>query len=254
MILEHVLLPVRPGRSAEFEEAFATARPLIEASVGFRGLSLTRGVEHPDTYLLLVEWDSVDAHETGFRGSPAYGKWSELLHGFYDPFPTVTHFGTRASTGFRRGPRPVTSMDGPHRQLSQRSTPTLWGRLVAHTFALPGVVEGHSSVSPAGSRAVLLASRPQLLAPETSLAPQGNPMEPVHLHAVDDTSIHLCLPPERAAELCDRGWAEPHQYADYGSEIMVYGPRDESELEFVVGLIAESVEWATVRNIEARHQ
>ena len=77
MILEHVLLPVRPGRSAEFEEAFAEARPLIEASVGFLGLSLTRGVEHPDTYLLLVEWSSVGAymkaifygHVGGFRSS-----------------------------------------------------------------------------------------------------------------------------------------------------------------------------------------
>ena len=248
MILEHVILPVRADRSAEFEEAFAEARLLVEASAGFRGLSLTRGVEHPETYLLLIEWDSLDAHETGFRGSPAYVRWSELLHKFYDPFPTVTHFGSRASSTFRRGTHPVTSTEGPHSQLSQRSTPALWGRLVARTFALPGIVEGHSAVSPASSRAVLLASRPELRAPETSLAPQGNPVEPVHLHGMDDTSIHLCLPPERAAELCDRGWAEPHQYADYGSEIMVYGPRDECELEFVVGLISESIEWATERN------
>lgn len=254
MILEHVLLPVRADRSAEFEEAFAEARLLVEASAGFRGLSLTRGVEHPETYLLLVEWDSLDDHETGFRGSPAYARWSELLHGFYDLFPTVTHFGSRASTAVRRGARPVTSTEGPHSQLSQRSTPALWGRLVARTFALPAIVEGHSAVSPASSRAVLLASRPELHAPETSLAPQGNPVEPVHLHGMDDTSIHLCLPPERAAELCDRGWAEPHQYADYGSEIMVYGPRDEPELEFVVGIISESIEWATERNAAESHR
>ena len=95
MILEHVILPVRADRSAEFEEAFAEARLLVEASAGFRGLSLTRGIEHPETYLLLIEWDSLDAHETGFRGSPAYARWSELLHGFYDPFPKVTHFGSR---------------------------------------------------------------------------------------------------------------------------------------------------------------
>ena len=254
MILEHVLLPVRVDRSVEFEAAFAEARHLVEASTGFRGLSLTRGVEHPETYLLLIEWDSLDAHETGFRGSAAYARWKELLHGFYDPFPTVTHFGSRASTAFRRGARPVTSTEGPHSQLSQRSTPALWGRLVARTFVLPGIVEGHSAVSPASSRAVLMAARPQLRAPETSLAPQGNPVEPVHLHGMDDTSIHLCLPPERAAELCDRGWAEPHHNADYGSEIMVYGPRDEPELEFIVGLISESIHWATKRNAEESHR
>ncbi|MHC5795637.1 antibiotic biosynthesis monooxygenase family protein [Lacisediminihabitans sp. FW035] len=248
MIVEHVILPVRAGREAEFEAAFANARQLIEASDGCRGLSLSRGVEHPETYLLLVEWDSVDAHEIGFRGSPAYGKWSALLHGFYDPFPTVTHFGPLAASGLRAGPRPETSTNGPHRQRTQRSTPAIWGRLVARTFALDGVVEGHSSVSPASSRAALLEGISTARAPETSLAHPGSPAEPVHLHGVDDTSIHLCLPSERAAELCDRGWGEPHQYADYGTEIMIYGPRDETELEFVIGVIGESVTWALQSN------
>ena len=32
MILEHALLPVRPGLEADFEAAFAQARPLIEAA------------------------------------------------------------------------------------------------------------------------------------------------------------------------------------------------------------------------------
>ncbi len=254
MILEHVVLPVRAGREAEFEAAFAQARPLIEASAGCRGLALTRGVEHPETYLLLVEWDSVAAHEIGFRGSPAYSNWSGLLHGFYDPFPTVVHFEPREATYSRAGVRPVTSTDGPHRQVTQKSPPALWGRLVARTFALPGVVEGHSTVSPASSRAVLLASHPELLAPETSLAPVGNPVELAHLHGVDDTSIHLCLPLERAADLSDRGWGEAHQYADYGTEVMIYGPRDESELEFVVGVIAESVHWAIEANVGDRER
>ena len=115
---------------------------------------------------------------------------------------------------------------------------------MARAFALPGVGEGHSSVSPASSRAVLLATRPELLVPEMSLAPPVNPVEPVHLLGVDDTSIHLCLPRDRAALVSTRGWGEPHQYADHGTEIMVDGPRDESELEFVAGLIAESIKWA----------
>lgn len=37
-------------------------------------------------------WDTVEDHEVGFRGSPAYARWRELLHHFYDPFPTVQHF------------------------------------------------------------------------------------------------------------------------------------------------------------------
>lgn len=97
MIREHVLLPVRPGQEEAFEAAFAGAKAIIAASPGFRGLTLSRGIERPSSYLLLVEWDSVDAHEVGFRQSPAYDEWRQRLHHFYDPFPVVEHYEPVAS-------------------------------------------------------------------------------------------------------------------------------------------------------------
>jgi heme-degrading monooxygenase HmoA len=92
MILEHALLLVSPERTVEFEEAFDRAKTVIASSAGFVSLTLSKGIEHPATYLLLVQWDSVEAHEEGFRGSPAYDEWRALLHHFYDPFPVVEHF------------------------------------------------------------------------------------------------------------------------------------------------------------------
>ena len=92
MILEHVVLPVIPGREDDFLVAFAHARPIIAASPGFVDLSLRRGIERPNEFLLLVRWESLEAHTEGFRGSEAYGRWRELLHHFYEPFPEVTHF------------------------------------------------------------------------------------------------------------------------------------------------------------------
>lgn len=92
MILEHAILPVRPGREAEFEAAFAEAKPIIASMPGFVDLRLSRSVETPNAYLLLVRWESVEAHEQGFRGSPEYDRWRALLHGFYEPFPVVEHF------------------------------------------------------------------------------------------------------------------------------------------------------------------
>ncbi|MET0976051.1 MAG: antibiotic biosynthesis monooxygenase [Leifsonia sp.] len=92
MILEHAVLPVTAGREAAFEEAFAEAKPIIAGMPGFVDLTLSRGIESRSSYLLLVRWESVDAHEVGFRGSPEYQRWRELLHPFYDPFPVVEHF------------------------------------------------------------------------------------------------------------------------------------------------------------------
>ena len=90
-VLEHAVLQVRPGLEAEFEAAMARALPLVAATPGYRGLRLSRGVESPDRYVLLVGWDSVEAHTEGFRGSDRYGAWRDLLHHFYDPFPVVEH-------------------------------------------------------------------------------------------------------------------------------------------------------------------
>ncbi|MFF2494652.1 antibiotic biosynthesis monooxygenase family protein [Agromyces sp. NPDC058064] len=92
MILEHALLPVVPGREAEFESVFAEAKQIISSMPGFIDLTLSRSIETPNEYLLLVHWESVEAHEHGFRGSPEYERWRALLHGFYEPFPVVEHF------------------------------------------------------------------------------------------------------------------------------------------------------------------
>ena len=97
VILEHALLPVIPGLEAEFETAFDEARHVIASMPGFVDLTLSRGVESPSSYLLLVHWTSVEAHERGFRGSPEYERWRALLHRFYEPFPVVEHFETVVS-------------------------------------------------------------------------------------------------------------------------------------------------------------
>jgi heme-degrading monooxygenase HmoA len=93
VILEVARLDVRAGETDAFLSAFAEARPQIEATPGFIGLDLKRCIEEPDRFLLLVEWETLEAHTVGFRGSDRYVRWKELLHHFYDPFPVVEHFG-----------------------------------------------------------------------------------------------------------------------------------------------------------------
>lgn len=92
MVVEHAVLEVGPERAAAFESAFAEAKAIIAASHGFRSLRLSRCVERPGRYLLLVAWDTLDDHVEGFRGSDAYDEWRRLLHHFYDPMPEVEHF------------------------------------------------------------------------------------------------------------------------------------------------------------------
>lgn len=92
MVLEHALLPVVSGQENDFESAFSEAKAIIAAMPGFRRLSLSRCIERPGTYLLLVEWEQLKDHTEGFRSSPQYQQWRALLHHFYDPFPNVEHY------------------------------------------------------------------------------------------------------------------------------------------------------------------
>jgi len=92
MILEVAPLQIRPGQSAEFETAFRTAQAIIASMPGYISHELKRCLERRDEYLLLVKWQTLEAHEVGFRQSAQYQTWKRLLHHFYDPFPSVSHY------------------------------------------------------------------------------------------------------------------------------------------------------------------
>lgn len=92
MILEVAVLDLKSGTAAEFEAAFAEASQYIAASPGYVSHQLQRCLEDSDRYLLLVQWQTLEDHIEGFRGSDRYEHWRRLLHHFYDPFPTVEHY------------------------------------------------------------------------------------------------------------------------------------------------------------------
>ncbi len=92
MVLERAQFRITPGREEEFEHAFEQARLVISAAKGFVSATLSRGVESPSTYLLLAEWETLEDHTEGFRGSPAFGKWRGLLGHLFDGPPDVEHF------------------------------------------------------------------------------------------------------------------------------------------------------------------
>jgi hypothetical protein len=144
----------------------------------------------------------------------------------------------------RAGERPTVSTDGPQTQLTQQSPAGIWLQTLARLTAIPGVGHGPSSVSPPGSVALFPDAVDSPLVPEATLAPDGR-FEPAHIHDAHDTSMHVVLPPERGAELTALGWAEPHQYGDFGTEFLVYGARDLDEQDAVLSIVLESLAWST---------
>ena len=92
MILEVAILNVKPGRERDFEAAFGRAQAIIASMPGYLSHQLQNCLEQPARYLLLVNWETLEAHTVGFRESAQYQEWRALLHHFYDPFPDVQHY------------------------------------------------------------------------------------------------------------------------------------------------------------------
>ena len=96
-VLEVAILNVKAGQEADFESAFDQAQAIILSMNGYMSHELQKCVECANRYILLVHWQTLEDHTQGFRKSEQYQQWKELLHHFYDPFPTVEHYQLLAS-------------------------------------------------------------------------------------------------------------------------------------------------------------
>lgn len=91
MVTEVAQLAITAGREDDFVATYAGAVALVGATPGFRNARLVRGVESPSRFLLLVEWDSVAAHEL-FRASDRFGAWRAEVGPFFARPPEVEHY------------------------------------------------------------------------------------------------------------------------------------------------------------------
>ena len=92
MVLEVALIDVTPGQEDDFASAYKAARHLVADTPGCRSVRMTRGIESPSRFVLLVEWDSVEAHEVNFRGSPRFPEWRSLIGPYFAGPPQVEHY------------------------------------------------------------------------------------------------------------------------------------------------------------------
>ncbi len=91
MVLEIAQFAITPGSEDAFAAAYAEAAALVDQTPGFRSRRMVRGVESPSRFVLLVEWDSVEAH-LAFRGSDRFPAWRALIGPHFAAPPDVEHW------------------------------------------------------------------------------------------------------------------------------------------------------------------
>ncbi len=92
MIVELAHLTITTGREETFEAAFRRAIAFAAGSRGYLAHELRRSVENPSRYVLRIEWETLEDHTVGFRGSPAFTQWRAEVGPFFAAVPVVEHF------------------------------------------------------------------------------------------------------------------------------------------------------------------
>jgi quinol monooxygenase YgiN len=100
VVIEYIRYTVPADRAEEFERAYGRAGQVMDADPHCLGWQLSRGVEEPEHFIVRIEWDSVEGHEQGFRGSPRFGEFFAAVRPFFSDIREMKHYQLRpASAG-----------------------------------------------------------------------------------------------------------------------------------------------------------
>jgi heme-degrading monooxygenase HmoA len=91
MVIEVGDIAVTPGAEDEFVAAYRSVRDVLATTPGCRSVRMTRGIESPSRFVLLVEWDDVAAHEQNFRGTDRFSTWRAAIGPYFAAPPIVEH-------------------------------------------------------------------------------------------------------------------------------------------------------------------
>ncbi|KAK4238297.1 hypothetical protein C8A03DRAFT_15217 [Achaetomium macrosporum] len=165
--------------------------------------------------------------------------------------------GILADLPYRPGPRPSVAGLAPQRQLNQHGSQQAYGRL-------RGALESLSARVPAQfvTATSCLEKHGFALFARRPLNVCGNG-EVCHIHTQSDRSMHLNLHPDDIREVLAKGWGQRHPFA-WGSGrwwgwvksplpttyVMIYAPRDESDLPIVCKIIEAAVWYTAAEKVE----
>ncbi len=94
MIVEYIRYRVPQEQQEAFEQGYVQAQTSLQASAHCLGYELSRCVEEPDRYILRIEWDSIEGHLQGFRGSGEFRSFLGHIRAFVPLIEEMQHYQT----------------------------------------------------------------------------------------------------------------------------------------------------------------
>jgi quinol monooxygenase YgiN len=92
MIVEYIRYRMPAERRGEFEGAYATAQTALRHSPHCLAYEVAQCVEEPSSYVVRIEWDSVEGHVDGFRKSAVFAEFFAAVRPFLDDIEEMRHY------------------------------------------------------------------------------------------------------------------------------------------------------------------
>lgn len=91
MVIERAELPVIAGCEDAFAAAMEQGLALLADADGCHSALIGRGVENPSTFILLLRWDTVEAH-MDFTRTAGFARFRDLIGPFVAGPSSLAHF------------------------------------------------------------------------------------------------------------------------------------------------------------------
>jgi quinol monooxygenase YgiN len=92
VIVEYIRYRVSEATADGLVKAYQDAAgPLLESSHCL-SYEVTRCAEEPTVFVVRIEWDSAQGHLEGFRRSPQFRRFFELVKPFFEQIEEMRHY------------------------------------------------------------------------------------------------------------------------------------------------------------------
>lgn len=92
MIVEYIRYRIAEEQQPAFIEAIRSANQILAAAPDCLDYQLTHCEEDPTLFIWRIEWVSVGRHLNGFRKSPEFGAFFQLVKPFYSDIQEMNHY------------------------------------------------------------------------------------------------------------------------------------------------------------------
>lgn len=90
--VEIIRYNISTDQQKNFEQAYTNAGKYLKASPYCLAYKVIHGKEEPNHYIVIIHWTSMDEHLSGFRKSPDFMPFLNLVKPFYNNIEEMKHY------------------------------------------------------------------------------------------------------------------------------------------------------------------